>query len=181
MLVLWIFVILFIVLWRRMIYEEKSVCRKPVSLDIKEEQGETEKEAEDDGTIGPPQQRHRGRGAVIVLTEPPIDDVKTMIGDDMNGSTIIMRIGEKRTLSLRGNATTGYAWRIVKMNGTSVKPDDKWHYRPERFFLIGGGGYFQCQFEAVQAGLTEVFFIYEPVADPMNMTYSYYLQFDVRY
>lgn len=104
----------------------------------------------------------------------------TLIRNEENGSTIVMRVGEKRKVVLSGNATTGYAWRIVKMEGGSVRPDEKWHYQATLPFLTGSGGYFQREFEAVQPGLTEVYFIYDPVADPIRFGYYYYLCFDVR-
>lgn len=91
-----------------------------------------------------------------------------------------MKVGEKRKVVLSGNATTGYAWRIVKVDGNSVQPEEKWHYRPSFPFLTGSGGHFEREFEAVQPGLTDVYFIYDPVAEPVRFGYYYYLRFDVR-
>lgn len=107
-------------------------------------------------------------------TQPPGD----MIYDDMNGSTIEMRVGETRKLLLPGNATTGYRWRIVRLDGTSVSSPRKWKYRLSSPFLMGSGGYFQKEFIAVEPGTTEVYLIYDPVAEP-QLGYYFYLRFDV--
>lgn len=114
--------------------------------------------------------------SVSAETEPPQDP--TMIYDDMNGATISMKIGEKKKLLLPGNATTGYHWRIVKMEGTSVSSPSKWKYRLSFPYLMGSGGYFQKEFIAVQPGTTEVYLIYDPVAEP-QLGYYFYLRFDV--
>lgn len=99
--------------------------------------------------------------------------------EEQNGGTILMKVGDIQFVSLFGNATTGYAWRIVKKEGDSVIPDTKWRYQLEQPFLMGSGGYFQMKFTAIQPGMTDVYFINDPVSDP-QMGYDYYLQFDVR-
>lgn len=154
MLILWIWVLLFVFFWKQK-KQQQEICQKPVS---------------------PPPLR---RGAEIVLTGPPLDTTP-VIGTKMNGSTIVMKVGETRKVVLPGNATTGYAWRIVKMEGGSVRPDAKWHYQLKFPVLTGSGGFFQRQFEAVQPGLTDVYFIYDPVAQPIRFGYYYFLRFDVR-
>jgi len=163
LLLLWVFIVIFWMVYKRVEYQEQ-VCRQPMIT--------AEPEEEEEEPSHP--------GATIVLTKPPISP-EQMIGDEMNGRIIVMKIGEKKWISFKGNATTGYAWRIVKIEGNSVKPNEKWHYQPGFPLLVGSGGYFQREFEAVEAGLTDVFFIYEPVAEPIRMNYSYYLRFDVRY
>ena len=110
-------------------------------------------------------------------TTPPPED-PTMIYDDMNGATIQMKVGEKKKLLLPGNATTGYRWRIVRLDGTSVSSLSKWKYRLSYPFLMGSGGYFQKEFIAVEPGTTEVYLIYDPVAEP-QLGYYFYLRFDV--
>ena len=151
MLLLWVFIILFVVFyWKQK--KEQEICQRPISL--------------------PP------RKSEIEWTEPPPD--LTTIDNQMNGSTIVMKVGEKRKVLLSGNATTGYAWRIVKMEGESVKPDQKWQYKLKFPFLTGSGGNFQREFEAVQPGITDVYFIYDPVAEPIRFGYYYFLRFDVR-
>lgn len=153
MLLLWIFIILFVVFYLKQ-KQEQEICEQPIPL--------------------PPQPPR----PQIEWTEPPPD--LTIIDNDMNGSTIVMKVGEKRKVFLSGNATTGYAWRIVKMDGESVKPDAKWQYKLKFPFLTGSGGNFQREFEAVQPGITDVYFIYDPVADPIRFGYYYFLRFDVR-
>lgn len=104
--------------------------------------------------------------------------MKNAIDENMNGATITMKVGEKRNVILSGNATTGYAWRIVSMDGGSVKTEHKWKYHVQYPYLTGSGGYFQWEFNAVELGKTDVYFIYDAVADP-QMGYYYYLKFNV--
>lgn len=153
MLFLWIILLTVIImfLWKQ--EQEKEICHEPVSSPPPIPQG-------------------------INWTEPPVDT--TLIRIEDNGSTIMMRVGEKRKVALSGNATTGYAWRIVKIDGESVHPDEKWHYQAKPPFLTGSGGYFQREFEAVQPGLTDVYLIYDPVSNPVRFGYYYFLRFDVR-
>lgn len=107
-------------------------------------------------------------------TPTPMD----IIDYDMNGAMITIHVGDKRKVLLAGNATTGYRWRIVKMEGDSVRTTGKWKYRPSFPFLVGSGGYFQFEFEALQQGMTDVYFIYDPVAEP-QLGYYFYLRFQV--
>lgn len=103
------------------------------------------------------------------------------IDDNMNGATIQMKVGDNANLLLSGNATTGYAWRIVNIEGGSVVSNDtKWKYELKPPFLIGSGGYFKRQFQAIQPGITDFYFIYDPVSDH-QLGYHYFLRFDVRY
>lgn len=110
-------------------------------------------------------------------TIPPEQD--TNITMEMNGATIIMKVGEKRKLLLPGNATTGYAWRIVRQDGNSIETDSKWRYKAEFPFLMGSGGYFQQEIIAKELGITDMYFIYDPVAEP-QLGYSYFLQINVQ-
>lgn len=150
MLFLWVFIILFVVFYWKQ-QQEQEICQSSVFSQ-------------------PPKTQ-------IQWTEAPD---RTIIDNQMNGSTIMMKVGEKRKVALSGNATTGYAWRIVKIDGTSVQPDEKWHYKLKFPVLTGSGGYFQREFEAIQPGVTDVYFIYDPVADPIRFGYYYFLRFDVR-
>lgn len=104
--------------------------------------------------------------------------MRNAITEDMNGNTITMKLGEKRNVLLPGNATTGYAWRIVAQDGTSVHTNKKWKYHAQTPYLTGSGGYFQWQFNAVEFGMTDVYFIYDAVANP-QIGYYYYLRFNV--
>lgn len=155
MFLLWFFIILFVFVVLGKKQQQQQVCQDPVS---------TAPQA----PTAPPAQ-----------TDPPRDP--NGIYDPMNGSTIMMKVGEKRKVLLSGNATTGYAWRIVKTDGNSVEPDEKWNYILKSPFLTGSGGYSVREFEAVEPGLTDVYLIYDQVSQPVVMGYYYFLRFDVRW
>ena len=116
-----------------------------------------------------------------VDTKPPTEVVARETGvvdEEMNGATVGMRVGEVREVALRGNATTGYAWRIVGVEGGSVVPEGKWQYKVSFPFLTGSGGYFQHRFRAVEPGQTDVHMTYDPVSEPQP-GYSYFIRFVV--
>lgn len=119
-----------------------------------------------------------GPRRIVTYAPLPTQEPVPQIDYDMNGSIIQIRVGDKRIVSLFGNATTGYNWRIVQIDGTSVKTQSKYHYKPTSPFLMGSGGYFQWEFDAVEPGLTDVYFIYDPVAEP-QLGYYFYVSFDV--
>lgn len=114
---------------------------------------------------------------VGAATTPPAG--KTDVADEeTHMRTVGMRVGEVRDVALRGNATTGYAWRIVSVEGGSVVPEGKWRYKVSFPFLTGSGGYFQHRFRAVEPGQTDVRMIYDPVSEPQP-GYSHVMRFIV--
>lgn len=116
-----------------------------------------------------------------VETRPPTEVVARETGvvdEEMNGATVRMNVGEVRKVALRGNATTGHAWRVVRVEGKSVVPDGDWKYNISFPFLTGSGGYFQRRFRAVAPGQTDVYMTYDPVSEPQT-GYSYFIRFVV--
>lgn len=113
------------------------------------------------------------------LTPLPFSTPTPLLTLEMNGSTIILTVGEKRKLQLPGNATTGYAWRIVNQEGDSIQTSSKWRYKLDPTSLVGSGGYFQKELIATEIGVTVLYLIYDAVAEP-QLGYSYFLQFNVQ-
>lgn len=101
-----------------------------------------------------------------------------IVGEEMNGKTVAMRVGDVKSVVLRGNATTGYAWRVVRVDGGSVVADGKWEYKVSFPFMTGSGGFFLRRFRAVAPGQTDVYMTYDPVSEPQG-GYSYVVRFTV--
>ncbi len=73
-----------------------------------------------------------------------------------SGKTIELSVGQKLTITLRGNATTGYVWQMAKgTDGKIVKKiSDK--YTADNTGLVGSGGDHVWTYQAVAAGETTI-------------------------
>lgn len=103
------------------------------------------------------------------------------ITEKMKGHTISMRVGDRRKLELEGNATTGYAWRVSGMDGTSICMEGgcRLEYRASEPLLVGSGGKYETMVKAVEPGMTDVYFAYDRSWERQK-THSIYMRFDVR-
>jgi len=112
-------------------------------------------------------------------TAPPavIEERAPVLTETDNGKTISLNIGEHRIVRLKGNPTTGYAWRTVKLKGDSIRIANDWTYTqdeaPKTF--VGVGGHYDLDLEAVMAGRTDLYLIYAPVTDSQSIGYTYKL------
>lgn len=79
-----------------------------------------------------------------------------------HGKTIVAAVGEKIIVTLSGNATTGFAWSLAKLDGQSVKQTGKAEYVPDDAKgKVGVGGKYTFTFEAAKAGKTALNFEYK--------------------
>lgn len=74
-------------------------------------------------------------------------------GDD--GATIEMKVGEKVTLDLEGNPTTGYSWQITSIDPAVLAPAGEPDYSSSSN-ADGAGGTYTFRFDAVGVGETGV-------------------------
>ena len=100
--------------------------------------------------------------------------------EEDNGGVVHLSIGEKRIIRLKGNATTGYTWRTVALNGETVRIAKDWKYTmaPVPTGFVGGGGEFELQIEAIKPGISEIFLNYDRPFDPQP-GYCYMMTFIV--
>jgi len=69
-------------------------------------------------------------------------------------------VGQKFTITLKSNATTGYGWQLARpIDGKMLKFLGSKYY-PERTGLVGSGGVERWVFRALKCGRTRVFFKY---------------------
>lgn len=122
---------------------------------------------------------HRNAPTSTTSTAPPavLEERVPVLTETDNGKTISLNIGEHRIVRLKGNPTTGYAWRTAKLKGDSVRIANDWTYTqdeaPKTF--VGVGGQYELDLEAVMAGQTDLYLIYAPVTESQSIGYSYKL------
>jgi inhibitor of cysteine peptidase len=82
-----------------------------------------------------------------------------------------LRIGDTLEVELAGNPTTGYQWEVVAGEGEMLKSMGEAEFI-QGTQVVGAGGTFRFQFEAVLAGETNLKLEYkrpfEPDVAPLN-------------
>jgi inhibitor of cysteine peptidase len=75
-----------------------------------------------------------------------------------NAKTLHLDLHKTAVISLAGNATTGYSWSVVKMDGTALEQVGAVEYVPDRSRpgMVGSGGTSVATFRAVKAGQSTV-------------------------
>jgi inhibitor of cysteine peptidase len=87
----------------------------------------------------------------------PANKAKTtelVISEADAGKSIKLGDSTVAAISLAGNATTGYSWSVIKIEGTALEQVGDIHYVPDRTppGMVGSGGAFIAKFRAVKAG-----------------------------
>jgi len=79
-----------------------------------------------------------------------------------NGKTLHVDAAAVITISLPANATTGYAWTVTEINGSSLEQIGDIQYTPERApeGMVGTGGTALAKFRAINAGQTTIALAY---------------------
>lgn len=84
-----------------------------------------------------------------------------IVGSAKNGKSVTLRRGDQLVVSLKGNATTGYAWKVKSVAKSVLKrlsvtyvPD------PNPNHLVGTGGVYKLRFKALVRGTTMLRLVY---------------------
>jgi predicted secreted protein len=77
--------------------------------------------------------------------------------------TVPVRPGQRFSVWLRGNITTGYEWRCARMTGRAVRQlgEPDYHPRPHPRRMAGTGGVFSFDFQAIRPGRATLDFVYQ--------------------
>jgi len=75
------------------------------------------------------------------------------------GRTVDLRAGDRLSISLGGNPTTGYSWELAAVDKQVLAPLGKPGYAASSE-AVGAGGVFAFEFEAVAAGQTALRLVY---------------------
>ena len=76
-----------------------------------------------------------------------------------SGRTIDLRMGDRLSISLGGNPTTGYTWQVTAVDEQVLAPLGEPGYAASSEAL-GAGGVFAFEFKAVAAGKTALRLVY---------------------
>jgi inhibitor of cysteine peptidase len=80
------------------------------------------------------------------------------VTDADNGKTLKLGDCKTATISLAGNATTGYSWTVNKIDGTAFEQIGTVDYVPDRARagMVGTGGTSVARFRAMKVGQTTI-------------------------
>jgi predicted secreted protein len=103
--------------------------------------------------------------SVVALTTVSADacrPVKTQrLGSKANGKTVGLAVGGQLFVSLKGNATTGYAWKIASVSRSVLQPSPiKYVQNPNPKHLLGVGGVYKLNFKGLARGTTVLKLVY---------------------
>jgi len=77
----------------------------------------------------------------------------TVIDEEMNESTVAVKLNSRFALELAENPSTGYAWNLTTTDGLRVVADE---YLPPGTAVVGAAGTHRWEIEAVAVGLQAI-------------------------
>ena len=101
-----------------------------------------------------------GLGAVLSSCTYFVGSKALTLDKNSNGKTVEMASGQRLTIKLKGNATTGYSWILNKYNKKLVKFINV-NYVVDNNKLLGSGGTWVTNFQVLKPGRSEIRFIYK--------------------
>ena len=82
-------------------------------------------------------------------------------GSAKNGKSVALHSGDQLVVTLKGNATTGYAWKVKSAKKSVLKPRAvTYHPDPNPTHLVGAGGVYKLRFKALTHGTTLLKLVY---------------------
>jgi predicted secreted protein len=83
------------------------------------------------------------------------------VGGSKNGASVTLQRGSRLVVSLKGNATTGYAWKVRSVDKSVLKPLGVTYVQnPNPKHLLGVGGVYRLPFKALARGTTVLKLVY---------------------
>jgi predicted secreted protein len=84
------------------------------------------------------------------------------VGPKANGTELLLHPTDQLVVSLPGNATTGYSWRVRSVNQTVLRHVST-HYVPKQTVppKVGSGGTYVLSFRAGFSGVTTLKLVYK--------------------
>jgi len=81
------------------------------------------------------------------------------LGPADNGRHVALAVGERFSLALRQNPTTGYSWRVTSSGEPVIEQEGEPSYVPDGP-QRGGGGTLTYRFRAARTGRAELVLVY---------------------
>ena len=90
------------------------------------------------------------------------DEKPMRLTDADNKKTVQVPAGTPFDIAIKGNATTGFQWKIDKIEGDGVQQTGKVDYVPNKHApgMIGYGGTFIFHFNTMKTGQTKIRLVY---------------------
>ena len=76
-----------------------------------------------------------------------------------NGQSVEVASGEKITITLEGNPTTGYSWEVSEIDAAVAELAGEPDYKTDSK-MLGSGGVYTFTFKAIAPGTTSIKLIY---------------------
>jgi inhibitor of cysteine peptidase len=98
--------------------------------------------------------------AVLVLTLTACGAGTVRLDAGHNGASVEVNRGERISITLAGNPTTGYSWELVDFDEVVVELVGEPEYKSDSK-LIGSGGAYTFTLKALAPGVTTVKLVYQ--------------------
>lgn len=115
--------------------------------------------------------------ALLVLATTATASGIRRVGPNANGTSIMFPLDTILVVSLPGNATTGYRWRVRQVNREILKPLSV-RYMPKKPLPghVGTGGTYVLRFQAVSYGMTRLRLVYTQAGSSGTATKTFTLR-----
>ena len=99
--------------------------------------------------------------AALLVTGSALASRVVKVGSASNGKSIVLFKDDRLVVSLPGNATTGYAWRVRALKSSVVRFVSR-SYVPKQALpgKVGAGGTYILRFRSVTPGTTTLVLVY---------------------
>jgi inhibitor of cysteine peptidase len=99
--------------------------------------------------------------AVFLFASVALGGQIVRVGKRVNGTTVALHRGDTLVVSLAGNASTGYSWRVRALDRSVVKPTGSTYVqRKTTPPKVGVGGTYVLRFRALAQGKTRLKLVY---------------------
>ncbi len=101
---------------------------------------------------------------IVSVTNTPAEsgtgtsaDSSIVLDEEMNESTVVVKVNSRLTLELAENPSTGYAWNLTTTDGLRILSDE---YIAPGTNVVGAEGTHRWEIEAITAGLQGIDGVY---------------------
>jgi len=95
----------------------------------------------------------------LIMTLAACSAATVKLGEQDNGQSVDVASGDKITITLEGNPTTGYSWEVSAIDPAMVELVGEPDYKSDSKAL-GSGGVYTFTFKAAGAGTTNIKLVY---------------------
>lgn len=101
------------------------------------------------------------RSLVLIAIVISISSCAGPFTDKDNGTTVNLSIDDPFEIELKGNASTGFTWKIMPYDSTVIKQVGEPEFKSEDGGRIGSGGLITFKFQTIADGQTDLMLVYK--------------------